>query len=547
MVEPKKNTAIFWQPARFAVPFSICAIVALCLAVGLPTVFPRQWFLGDDFGLVKHLHRLPFQRLLSYFGSDWTEGIYGMRLDELRPVLAFSYVLDAHVWGATNSAGYHVTNVLLHALNALLVFAIAGSVAPANRWAGLIAGALFAIMPCHAEPISWISGRVDSLAAMFYLGAFLCFVRFRARHLYGYYAGALILFFIGLFAKQSVVTLPVLMLAYDFVSGRISRFTPHLPFFGVLVFYLALRRALFGNALREDSLYPGMLTDFAHKQVFYVIHLLPLSIAESRSVKMAVGLVLLLIAVLLIWWLFSHRSRYAHVLYLLLFFGPVWYAITVSPMIVTYTSARHLYITAAGLCVAAALLISPEASEGMMRRGAVFGCLVLFYGAALTRSIRPWIDNGLYMARISSQLPAAMRSIPPGSTVFMALPAMRHKRYFLDFALPFALQTPFLEEDLYGKFSMVELHGAYCCPPPQWWARVRPVLLSLTDTRPIYVVTAGSGTEALVVVQRTISATALRERIEKLLSRPLASPFEISPSDADRVSQVLFPGLEGPP
>jgi hypothetical protein len=290
-----------------------------------------------------------------------------------------------------------------------------------------------------------------------------------------------------------------------------------------------------------------MLADFAYKQVFYVTRLLPLSITESRSVKVAIGLVLLPILVFLMRWLFSHRTRYAHVLSRLLFFGPVWYAITVSPMIVTYTSARHLYITAAGLCVAAALLISPKPSEGMLRRSAVFGGLVLLYGAAITRSIRPWIDNGLYMARISSQLPAAMRSIPSGSTVFMALPPMRHKRYFLDFALPFALQTPFMAEDLYGKFSMVEPSEAYCCPPPQWWARLRPVLLSLTDNRPIYVVTAGAGTEALVVLQKTISATALRERITKVLSRPLDSPVEISWNDADRVSQILFPDLGAPP
>ena len=144
----RKTLQSVWQRARFEVPLSICSILALCLAVGLPTVVPRQWFLGDDFGLVKHLHGLPLQRLLSYFGSDWTEGIYGMQLDELRPVLAFSYVLDARVWGATNSAGYHLTNVLLHALNALLVFAIARSVAPADRWIGLIAGALLAI--CRA-------------------------------------------------------------------------------------------------------------------------------------------------------------------------------------------------------------------------------------------------------------------------------------------------------------------------------------------------------------------------------------------------------------
>jgi hypothetical protein len=128
----------------------------------------------------------------------------------------------------------------------------------------------------------------------------------------------------------------------------------------------------------------------------------------------------------------------------------------------------------------------------------------------------------------------------------MALPAMRHKRYFLDFAFPFAMQAPFLGEDLYGKYSMVEPSEAYCCPPSQWWARLRPVLLSLTDSRPIYVVTAGAGTEALVVLQRTISATALKERIAKVLSRPLDSPLGISWNDADRISEVFFPGVEAP-
>ena len=79
--------------------WSCAAIVVVCLAVGLPTVRSDNYFLGDDFGLVQHLHDLPAKRFLSYFVSDWTEGIYGYPLDELRPLLAFSYWLDAHVFG----------------------------------------------------------------------------------------------------------------------------------------------------------------------------------------------------------------------------------------------------------------------------------------------------------------------------------------------------------------------------------------------------------------------------------------------------------------
>src|SRR5438270_329565 len=176
-MDPSRRPTLAANELRSTVLVSVCAIVAVCLAVGLPTVFPRQYFLADDFGLVQHLYRTPAHRLLSYFGSDWTEGIYGMPLDELRPVLAMSYRLDAALWGATNAAGYHFTNVLLHVLNALLVCAIALSIAPRKRWIGLIAGVLFAILPCHSEPVAWISGRVDSLATAFYLGAFLCFVK----------------------------------------------------------------------------------------------------------------------------------------------------------------------------------------------------------------------------------------------------------------------------------------------------------------------------------------------------------------------------------
>ena len=159
--------------------WSCAAIVVVCLAVGLQTVRNDNYFLGDDFGLVQHLHDLPVERLLSYFVSDWTEGIYGYVLDELRPFLAFSYWLDAHIYGPLNVSGYHITNLMLHLLMPCWCWRLPARSSPESRRFALLAASLFALMPSHAEPMAWISGRVDSLAALFYLGAFLCFVRFR--------------------------------------------------------------------------------------------------------------------------------------------------------------------------------------------------------------------------------------------------------------------------------------------------------------------------------------------------------------------------------
>jgi hypothetical protein len=523
------------RPGSSALLSSV-AILALCFLVGLPTLYPRQYFLADDFGLVQHLHNLPFSRLLSYFASDWTEGIYGMRLDELRPLLALSYRFDAAVWGATNSAGYHLTNVLLHALCALLVLAIARSIAPANRWAGLVAGSLFAILSCHAEPLAWISGRVDSLASAFYLGAFLCFVRYRSRQTRTAYAGALILFSLGLFAKQSVVTLPLLLLAFDWILTRHFKWIHQAPFFAVLLFYLGLRRALFGSALREESLHPGVLIQFARRQVFYLGRLLPSAPDDPRLMKFAASLAAGIVLLVLARWLLAERSRYAHLFRPLLFFGPVWYALTTSPMIVTYASARHLYLTAAGFSIAAALLILPDPPSRLKSRLALFACLLLLYGAAAIRSLRPSMENGAASAATWSRLGAKLSAIPPGSTVFLALPALRHNLHFADFALPFALQPPFAKQDLYTMFTIVEENEDYCCPSPQWWARVQPLLSSLNGSRPVYLVSADA------LSQRTMPAAELKQQIEKALSRPLDSTIPgIGAADLDRLSKILFP------
>ena len=147
---------------------------------------------------------------------------------------------------STNVAGYHSTNLVLHLLNCLLVLAIARSMVPGEPAFAMVAASLFTIMPSHAEPIAWISGRVDSLAAVFYLGAFLCFVRFRLGHRPAWLIGALLIFTCGLFAKQSLVTLPLLILAYDLLGPRstdspagrsVARLWPHLPFFALLALY----------------------------------------------------------------------------------------------------------------------------------------------------------------------------------------------------------------------------------------------------------------------------------------------------------------------
>ena len=551
---------------QWSVLWSCCVIVGLCLMVGLPTIRSDNYFLGDDFGLVHHLHKVPFPRLFSYFVSDWTEGIYGFTLDELRPFLAFTYWLDSRLFGSANAAGYHATNVVLHTLNGLLVFAIARSVTPGQSAVAVLAASLFVLMPSHTEPLAWISGRVDSVAALFYLGAFLCFVQFRLRQRRAWFVATLAVFVCGLFAKQSLVTFPLLILAYDVVyapalSGPtrregISRYAPHVPFFLLAGAYLWLRYYLFGNAVRESLITLAAFKEFAARQYFYVTKLMPAADTASVATIAWLAAIVVLLVAACGWFLFVSRSTYGLVIRRLIFFGAIWYAITIAPMVVTYSSARHLYLISAGLSIAFASLIFP----GRLRaetpwaagRIAAAAALVVLYGLALRWNIERWIVNGVESQRFVAGLPSLLRSVPSGRLVLIDIPETNRAAWFWSWGLPFALEKPFLAEDLYRQFAIVERPAVYCCPQNQWWTAKQTPLTSLFNSAVPSEVTAilpvPQSPGSLVLATRAVNGPELRTKIERVIGRPIKSlPDNFTYPEAQQLMGILLePHIQQP-
>ena len=545
--------------ANWANAASGCVIVLLCIMVGAATIRADNYFLGDDFGLVHHLHDLPLRRLITYFYSDWTEGIYGSTYDELRPMLAFSYWLDARVYGATNAQGYHVTNLLLHMLNGLLVFAIARSVASRQHAVGLVAGSLFVLLPSQAEPIAWISGRVDSLAAAFYLGAFLCFMQFRLRQRRTWLVASLGLFVCDLYAKQTAITFPLMILAYDAVWGPgfrdlgrgaiRSRYASHMAFWLLTIAYLVLRYVLFGNAVRENLLSLSLVMRFARRQAFYAAQLVPVLGAPSPFTLVLSAAFMLIILAACAWPIVRRPAVHGALIRQVLFFGPVWYAITIAPMAVSYSSARHLYLTTAGLSIALASLMLPDGvrqtSRVRLLRLAAVGTVLALYGITLTSNIRPWIANGLDSGQFARTLPSMLRSLPRGSVVLVGIPTTRENRWFWSWTLPFALQRPFVPEDVYGQFAIVERPFAYCCPADQWWAAKRTMLTMLVNSdapREVsYITPAPDQRGTLVLSKRALSWPALKLQIEATLGRSIDKrPTEMTEAEAAEVAQILF-------
>ena len=136
------------------------------------------------------------------------------------PVTFTSFWVEYQAWG-TWAPGFHATNVLLHAANALLVWWVLTALGVPGAW---IAAALFGVHPVHVESVAWITERKNVLSGVFYLSAALLFLtRVAGRDARGSaYAGVLALFVLALLSKSVTATLPVaLAIALWWRDGRV--------------------------------------------------------------------------------------------------------------------------------------------------------------------------------------------------------------------------------------------------------------------------------------------------------------------------------------
>jgi tetratricopeptide (TPR) repeat protein len=126
----------------------------------------------------------------------------------VRALLKASYTLNWTLGGGS-TFGFHVVNVVLHALNAVLLLFIGRKVFPDHANASLAAALLFALHPAQTEAVTYISGRSVSLMAAFYLGSILLYLR-RSRF-------SVVLFILALAIKETAVSLPVALILIELV------------------------------------------------------------------------------------------------------------------------------------------------------------------------------------------------------------------------------------------------------------------------------------------------------------------------------------------
>ena len=138
----------------------------------------------------------------TYYASNW------------HPLTWLSHALDCQMFGL-DPAGPHEINLLLQVVNVLLMFWVLQSATGRLGASAMVAG-LFALHPINVETVAWVAERKNLLSMMFLLLALAAYRWYAIRPRVGRYILVAVLFALGLMAKPQVITLPFLLLLWDY-------------------------------------------------------------------------------------------------------------------------------------------------------------------------------------------------------------------------------------------------------------------------------------------------------------------------------------------
>ena len=133
------------------------------------------------------------------------------------PLTWLSFQLDQQLYRATANpaGGFHITNVILHVADSLLLFWVLTRMTR-RLWRSAFVAALFALHPLHVESVAWISERKDVLSTLFWMLTMAAYVLYVERPHWTRYLLVVLFFALGLMAKSMLVTLPCVLLLLDF-------------------------------------------------------------------------------------------------------------------------------------------------------------------------------------------------------------------------------------------------------------------------------------------------------------------------------------------
>jgi protein O-mannosyl-transferase len=335
------------------------------------------------------------------------------------PLTLLSYQFDYLIAGS-NPFIYHLTSLLLHTINALLVTWFVYLLSK-RKFAALFCGLLFAVHPLHTEAVAWASARKDVLSTLFFLGSLVAYIYYvRVNELTSKqvnesptrssrrsYIASIILFALALLAKVVAITLPVILVLIDFVEGRKIKnsLIEKLPYFGLsaifgIIAMLGKQSAVGGLSIVEYVLIACKSTAFYVQKLVFPSGLSVLyPYTDTITLGSGEFLIPIIFCIALIGIAFLCRKQRK-----LITFGILFYFVTLLPSFITFAkdgdiyfaSDRYSYIPSIGVSILIVLGVFriARAKREIFRHAITAFSLVLVVFACLSWSqSRVWANS----------------------------------------------------------------------------------------------------------------------------------------------------------
>lgn len=349
------------------------ALFLVCIGTYFNSLFYD--FVFDDRSLVVEN---PYVKSFQHIDESLQRGLWdpayeGDKPHYYRPLQTISYMLDYSLWGL-NPAGYHLTNIFLHFLNALLVFWLIYLLF-GNFFVAFTSSLFFCVHPINSSVVTYISGRADLLSGGFILSTFLFFtLAFKFPKNQGLYVPLTVLSsLLAFLSRENALVIPLgIVLICFFVGG--SWKSKSLSLLLILLsasLYLYFRMIVLNIPFTKESFLtlPNFLRplNFLYLSLIYVILLvMPVNLYLAHTgmpifswldPRTAVTLILLT-AGLAVWYIKRHNK--------ILNFSLAWFCIFVSPAFFVMTgfgkerlcmAENWVYLAAIGCYVMASYLL----------------------------------------------------------------------------------------------------------------------------------------------------------------------------------------------
>lgn len=254
--------------------------------------FQNQFFWDDDDTIVKNVYIKSWKFLPNYFTENLIAGA-GLHSNYWRPLLLFSFSLDYKIWKLF-PFGYHLTNTLLHILNAFLIYYLLLLIFK-NQKISFLTALIFLLHPLQTEAVTYVTGRGDPLSIFFVLISFIFYIFAKEKNQNKFLILSCLFFIFSLLTKETVIFFPALVLFYEILNRekfkKILINTSPLFFIALIYFILRLTVLNFGQTLNlygEENIF----TKNIHYRIFtflnilltyYSLYFLPIHLHMERN------------------------------------------------------------------------------------------------------------------------------------------------------------------------------------------------------------------------------------------------------------------------